>query len=198
MQFIAHRINSCDLLAGVPENYGVEIDVRDFQSELVLHHDPFCNGELLEKFLTAYRHKTLILNIKSEGIEWRVRELLQKYNISDYFFLDSSFPMIVKLFAQGETKTCIRVSEYESIETALNMQDRASWVWVDCFNGQHLDKYSCQLLRDAAYKICLVSPVLLGRQDEINQFGESLLEQGIKPDAICCKLQNARFWQDLF
>ena len=66
-------------LRKIPKNYGVEIDVRDYKEKLILNHDPFKNGENLENFLKAYKHGTLIINVKSEFIENRVIQLLKKY-----------------------------------------------------------------------------------------------------------------------
>ena len=56
----------------------------------------------------------MILNIKSERIEYKVLNLLQKYNINNYFFLDSSFPMIYQLSEEGEKNIAVRYSEFES------------------------------------------------------------------------------------
>ena len=41
MYFYSHRINSLDQLKNVDKNYGVEIDIRDYKSDLILSHDPF-------------------------------------------------------------------------------------------------------------------------------------------------------------
>lgn len=43
----------------------------------------------------------MILNVKSERIEHKILELLRKYNIKDYFFLDFTFPMIKILAENG-------------------------------------------------------------------------------------------------
>ena len=97
MQYIAHRVNQLEQLRELPTEYGAEIDLRDRAERLILQHDPFADGEDAEPFFANYKHGTLILNVKSERIEYRVLELLKKYSITDYFFLDSSLPMIVKL-----------------------------------------------------------------------------------------------------
>lgn len=87
MNFIAHRINTIDELKTIPFEYGVEIDIRDSNNRLILQHDPFKDGEDFDEYLKHYRHGILILNIKSERIEMKVLELIEKYNIKDYFFL---------------------------------------------------------------------------------------------------------------
>jgi hypothetical protein len=93
MHFIAHRVNTIKDLLNTPTEYGVEIDLRDFGEKLILQHDPFKDGESFEEYLKNYNHGTMILNIKSEGIETRVLKLIQQHNIKSYFFVDCSFPM---------------------------------------------------------------------------------------------------------
>ena len=124
MEFIAHRINTIEELLSLPNHYGVEIDLRDRGDRIILQHDPFKEGESFEEYLSHYKHKTLILNIKSERIEFKILELLKKYNIQNYFFLDSSFPMIYTLSEQGETNIAARFSEFESLESLLLIKDR--------------------------------------------------------------------------
>ena len=95
-QFICHRINNLKELQNINVNFGVELDLRDDHksNKIILAHDPFVEGEEFEKYLKSYNHNTLILNIKSERIELQCLRLLSEYNITNYFFLDSSFPMI--------------------------------------------------------------------------------------------------------
>lgn len=77
---IFHRINRLDQLHNVQNsvspsiNFGIEIDVRYHENNLVLHHDPLNhhinNPILLKDFLKIYNFTgPLILNIKTEGIE---------------------------------------------------------------------------------------------------------------------------------
>ncbi|MCX7997545.1 MAG: hypothetical protein N3A69_01155, partial [Leptospiraceae bacterium] len=73
MEFIAHRINTLSELKNLPSGIGVELDLRDGPREkLILQHDPFKDGEDFEIFLSHYVNRgTLILNIKSERIEFK-------------------------------------------------------------------------------------------------------------------------------
>lgn len=86
MNFIAHRVNTIEELNKLPVNYGVEIDLRDSGDKLILQHDPFTDGEDFETYLQLYRHGTMIINSKSERIEHKALELLNSYQITDYFF----------------------------------------------------------------------------------------------------------------
>jgi len=192
--FIAHRINTLDELKKLPTEYGVELDLRDSGNDLILQHDPFSDGEKFSDYLKHYNHGTMILNIKSERIEHRVLELLEEYNISDYFFLDSSMPMIYLLSKLGEKKSAVRFSEIESIETVLLMADKIDWVWVDCFSRLPIDFSSYQQLKDAGLKLCLVSPELQGRPEDIISYKDYLMAEGIIFDAICTKQHNIKVW----
>ena len=103
MEYIAHRINTVAMLCDLPQEYGVEIDLRDdLEGKIYISHDPYVSGEYFEDYLKEYKHGTMILNIKSERIELQALQLLKKYGIQKYFFLDSSFPMMYLLSSQGE------------------------------------------------------------------------------------------------
>jgi len=195
---IAHRINSTHELTTVPTSCGIEIDLRDYGSDLILAHDPFSKGELFEHFLSNYKHSFIILNIKSERIEWRVLELLDRYRVRNYFFLDSSFPMIVAMSNTGENKIALRFSEFECLDTIRQMHKHIQWVWVDCFNKTPLNCATYSELIHLGLKICLVSPELQGRPNEVNSHIDYFQQQGIKPDMVCTKLHHFKKWQILF
>ena len=67
MKIIAHRINKIEQLQALPNEYGAE--VRSKGSQLIIHHDPFSDGEDFEEWINHYKHDTLILNVKEEGLE---------------------------------------------------------------------------------------------------------------------------------
>ena len=194
MDITIHRVNTTKELIKVPTEYGVEVDVRDHKDNLILQHDPFKDGELFESYLQLYNHGILIINIKSERIEYAVLELLKKYHIQNYFFLDSSFPMIHSLITQGEKNIAIRYSEYESIETVVNMKNMVSWVWVDCFTHLPLNNEIYKRLKETKLKLCLVSPDLLGRGDDISKYREYLGKNNMRFDAVCTKVYNVNKW----
>jgi hypothetical protein len=195
-RYIAHRINTKAQLEKIDEKFGVEIDIRDYNNNLILQHDPFVNGEDFENWIKIFHHNTLILNIKSERIEFRVLELLKKYHIDNYFFLDSSFPMIFTLSSQGERNIAVRYSEFEPIEYTLALGKRSTWVWVDCFTKMPLSRSEYELLKKNGKKLCLVSPDLVGRPEDIESYREELDKKGIVFDAICVKYNNISRWCD--
>jgi hypothetical protein len=195
MLFIAHRVNTVSELEKIPIHFGVELDLRDRGDDLILAHDPFSMGECFKNYLKVYNNAFIILNVKSERIEYRVLEFMKHYSLEKYFFLDCSFPMIYKLSSEGEHRLALRFSEFESIDTILAMQGKASWVWVDCFTKLPINQTNYQLLKSAGFKLCLVSPELQGRNQDIEDYGQYLLEHNLQFDAICTKSYNIERWQ---
>ena len=195
MKFIAHRINTISELQELSPEFGVEIDLRDHSDgHIHIAHDPFMAGEDFEDYLKEYAHGTMILNIKSERIEPKILELLEKFGINDYFFLDSSFPMIQNLVTNGESKIALRFSEFEGMDTLRAMKGKVDWVWVDCFTKLPLDYELFSELKNLGYKLCLVSPELQGRDNDIEEYKTYLNQNGIHFDAICTKAYNINRW----
>jgi hypothetical protein len=189
MKLISHRRNTLGELAATPVTLGVEVDIRSQGDRLVIHHDPFVEGEPFDDWIAAYRHGTLILNVKEEGLEKRLLDLMARHGIDDFFFLDQSFPFLVKWARAGERRCAVRVSEFESVDTALTLAGKVDWVWVDCFTRFPLDEADARRLTSAGFKLCLVSPELQGRpaEDEIPALRRQLLSLNIDPHAVCTK-----------
>ena len=195
MLFCCHQINTAFELAKIPSQYGIEVDLRDnLQGEIFLAHDPFVEGELFDDFLKVYNHSFIILNIKSERIEYKTLELLQKYNITNYFFLDSSFPMIYKMSNEGETNIAVRFSEFEGLDTVLSMKCKVDWVWVDCFTRNPLTFKNFELLKAAGFKLCFVSPELQNQPQKIEVYRDFFIKENIQFDMICTKSYNIQKW----
>ena len=197
MIIISHRRNTIAELVNTEKKYGVEVDIRTNNNELIIHHDPFADGENFEEWLNYYNHDTLILNIKEEGLEARLLDLMKSKEINNFFFLDQSFPFIVKWMKQGMTKSALRFSEYESVYTALSLKDQVDWIWVDCFNVFPLSKEDYSRLKEANFKLCLVSPELQGRDsvDEIIEIHKYLEDNLMNIDAVCTK--KIHLWEQL-
>lgn len=189
MNLISHRRNTTEELLATPREYGIEVDIRSNNGQLVIHHDPFTHGENFEQWLKHYCHGTLILNVKEEGLEARLIDLMKQHAITDYFFLDQSFPFLIKWSNLGERHCAVRVSEFESIETALTLAGKIDWVWVDCFTKFPLSEQDAKRLQATGFKLCLVSPELQGRpaNTAIPELAKLLVERHITVDAICTK-----------
>ncbi|MBL1418931.1 MAG: hypothetical protein COC24_000320 [Alphaproteobacteria bacterium] len=210
MQYINHRINTVEQLKNVPLENGIELDIRYHNDDLVLHHDPFNHHqnpklEKFEDFLAQWKHKgPMILNVKTEGVEMQCIELMNKFNIKNWFFLDLSMPFFA-IYAEKAIQQeidgfeidnlAVRFSEREAIEYALGFAGKAKWVWVDCFTHLPLNADNHAQLINAGYKICLVSPELQGHDlSDIQKFKQQLQDNGIQIDAVCTKKPN--LWGD--
>ena len=198
IEYISHRVNKKSDMLATPDEIGVELDVRDdLGGRLYMEHDPFKDGEDFEEYLKAYHCGTMIINVKSERIELKIKELLERYPIKDYFFLDSTFPMLKLLSDRGEHNLAVRFSEYEGMDTVRHMQGRAKWVWVDCFTQFPLDRQTAEEMHSMDYRICIVSPELQGQEEKITAYARFIKENHIQIDAVCCKYRNIALWRRL-
>ena len=164
---VNHRVNTIEKLKSTPKECGVEIDLRPYCDRVILHHEPFEDGENFEDFLEAYDHRLLILNVKSEGIEEKVLQIVNKFNIENYFFLDVTPPFMFKMINKGISEMAVRFSEFESIETCLNLKNKVDWVFIDNLTRLPVENNSFHILKEY-FKLCIVSPELLHR-DEVEE-----------------------------
>jgi hypothetical protein len=199
MKFIAHRINTIAQLELLPPGAGAEIDVRDYGNQLILQHDPFTGkGELLEDFLAASQSVSrLILNVKSEGIEYRIVEMLKTSCITSWFFLDSSFPVMYRMTLDGVRNFAVRISSAEGTGLAENMKGLAEWIWADFLGEPSLDSETCSYLKSLGYKICLVSPGITGMNHRLEWYISVLFSEKIIPDAVCARADEYPLWKPL-
>ena len=102
--------------------------------------------------------------------------------------------MIWLLSNQGEKNIALRISEAEGIDTARNMAGKVEWIWVDCFSKIPISKKEADELKSLGYKLCLVSPELQGRNEDIEKYKADIANDGIEFDAICTKKYNIGRW----
>ncbi len=189
MKIIIHRCNTSKDLKLVNLAYGVEIDIRSYGGKLILHHDPYVQGEDFNDWIKEYKHAQLILNVKEEGLEDKILKILTEHKVKNYFFLDQSFPFLIKYSNLGEKNCAARISEFESIETLINLQKKIKWVWVDCFTKFPLSNSDIKILKKMSFNICIVSPELQKRDsnNEILNFINEIRDLDLLPDAVCTK-----------
>ena len=202
MEIIKHRINSIENLQKCSSVYGAEIDVRYHNNSLVLDHDPFHgkSAQKLKSFLANYNLEgILIINLKTEGIERSCIDLLQANKIKKWFFLDMSQPYLVKFslkaneYLINKDNLAVRFSEFEPIEYALSFSGKVGWVWVDRFQETALTVNACERLKEAGFKLCLVSPELHGHDKKVvTEYINEISSLNI--DAVCTKFPN--MWKD--
>jgi hypothetical protein len=144
--------------------FGLEIDIRDFQGNLVISHDIGNSDSInLEVFFHWYvefgNESPLALNIKSDGLSILLREVLNKFKIENYFVFDMSVPD-TKIYLDHQMKTYSRQSEQEQSPIFYN---DVCGIWLDAFDGEW---YSLELIQahlNLKKAIAIVSPELHGR-----------------------------------
>jgi hypothetical protein len=144
--------------------FGIETDVRDQVSRLVVSHDP-PNGDalpleaLFEVWCNSEPSSRLAINIKSDGLQSAIKSLLAEYGIENYFVFDMSVPDSLAYCKKG-LNVFTRQSEYEREPPFLEM---ASGVWIDEFESHWI---TCDVIQSHLRKdkdVCIVSPELHGR-----------------------------------
>jgi len=197
MIYIEHRKNQKELLAKVPSQHGVEMDLRSLITEpgsLLVTHDAFSQGDdfraWAQEFKRAGLQGPLVLNTKEDQLEETIFSVLAQEGLEQYLFLDTAFPTFIKYWQRGlGHRFMLRMSKYETFSNLEMFKGSVQWVWVDCFHGEALD---ISLVERAArdFKLCLVSPELQGHslESKVKEF----LPLAPLMSAICTK--NPNFW----
>ncbi len=194
MQIIIHRVNTIKQLKTIPNKYGVEIDVRETKGQLILNHEAFGTGDLLEKYLKHYGHAFIIFNIKEAGIEAKVIELAKKHNIKKYFLLDVEAPYLYRAsHKEGIRNLAVRYSEVEPIETLEYYRGKVDWVWIDTVSQLPIDKKIIEKLK--GFKTCLVCPERWGRPEDIFVYKEKMKKFGFSPTAVMTAFSTVVDWE---
>ncbi len=188
MQIIRHRTNRLADLALLDRSWGAEIDIRSRNGRLILSHDPHKNGEPFDRFVQSFSRRgqqgPLVLNTKEDGLEEEILKTLKRFQVNNYFFLDTTVPTTVRLAVKGNLPYfAVRASEFEPVEAALRFKNRVDWVWVDCFSGRPAPVSMIRKLA-AHFRVCLVSPELPGYPLSAIRRFKGL---GLISDAVCTK-----------
>lgn len=183
LEIIKHR----HLSIPMPDyEFGVEIDVRDYNEILVISHDiPNEKCISLEKFFRNINPNILLaINIKSSGIQQKLLNLLKKYKIENYFTFDWSTPELLHAI-KNNLNCAFRVSEYEK-----NIVPQCKWVWVDAFHSIWYNEEYLMSLKNMGLKLALVSPELHNRTNELERI--RMIVDKINVDAVCTDMPE--FW----
>jgi glycerophosphoryl diester phosphodiesterase len=180
--------------------FGTETDIRDLNGELVISHDPptiDCQYLTVADFFKIYKiwgdGLQLALNIKSDGLQRKLMQLIIDFNITNYFVFDMSIPDTIG-FIKNNTKFFTRQSEYE-IDPAFYTQ--ADGVWLDEFNGHWIDDEVIQKHIKNGKKVCIVSPELHKRAYNIewDNYKNIFLKDSEHKISICTDLpEKANFF----
>lgn len=168
--------------------FGTETDVRDYKGELVISHDIADEKSILVKDLFEIYSKydnilPLALNIKADGLQIKLKQLLEEYNIMNYFVFDMSVPDGLGYLKQN-IKAFTRESEYEKTPS---FYDEACGIWLDEFKGHWIEKKIIENHIKNNKQICIVSSDLHKRdyKKEWQHYKEIEEELGINNLLIC-------------
>jgi hypothetical protein len=193
MEIILHKINTINELQRVDSNFGVEIDVRAYGSDLILNHEPYENGDKLIDYLNEYRHGTIIINIKESGIEDDVLDLITgRHNIKNYFLLDVELPYLINASKAGQRNIAVRFSEMESIDSVKYFINKVDWVWIDTITDLPIYEQNRSTLN--SFKKCLVCPERWGRPNDIESYKDRLKMMNFTLDAVMTDRKYAKLW----
>jgi hypothetical protein len=146
--------------------FGTETDIRDFKGGLVISHDiPNEDCMNIDDFFRIYKNYanpdlTLALNIKSDGLQLKLKEKLIEFEIEKYFVFDMSIPDTIG-YIKNNVITFSRQSEYETIPAFYN---ESRGIWLDGFNSIWFDdKIILNHIKEGK-KVAIVSPELHKRK----------------------------------
>lgn len=164
---------------------GLETDVRDYKGQLVVSHDiPNENSISMETFLNLYKsigdNLYLALNIKSDGLQSVLSDLIQQFEVKNYFVFDMSVPDGLN-YLRKNMNVFTRQSEFETTPSFYN---EAEGVWLDEFNSHWITDEVIKKHLMAEKKICIVSPELHGRSYNEEWRMYKKIEQELKPEAM--------------
>jgi hypothetical protein len=167
--------------------YGTETDFRDYKGEVVISHDMASEESIkasvfFEIYNSFEQKNTLALNIKADGLQKPMLELLKRYEIKHYYAFDMSIPDTLG-YLRKEIPFLSRQSEYEQVP---NLYDSCVGIWLDCFEKIW---YSEELIKNHLKNnksVTFVSPELHKRNPE--EFWNFLKFSGFSklPNLILC------------
>jgi len=160
-----NTINS--LIYAHNEGFGVELDLRDRESQIVISHDiPSRKSELFVNYLNELKankynnNTTIAINIKADGLSNKIKEIINKYNISNYFTFDMSNPEML-CYNNNGLNFFTRISEYEMSPV---LEKEAMGVWLDSFENEWYSIEDINMLVSSGKILCIVSAELHGRR----------------------------------
>lgn len=171
MKIISHRgywneiikkNSSESFLHSFKNGFGTETDIRDYHGKIVISHDIPEQDNLVsfDSFLEMYSkyanlsiEMPLALNVKSDGLQMKAKNILQKYNIENYFFFDMSIPDHIG-YIKANLNTYTRQSEYEKEPVFYN---DSYGIWLDAFENQWYDAELINYHLNSLKKVAIVS-----------------------------------------
>ena len=176
--------SSTALSKAFANGFAIETDVRDFQGQLVVSHDP-CIDSSAQPFSDLFSsNKRIAINIKSDGLSESINKHLDHIISSQSFIFDCSFPELLRYKRLG-IPHAMRLSEYEK-----ELPWTPDYIWLDAFESDWWleDVQTHQLMKKIPTVI--VSPELHKRDhQQVWNKAKSLRQSGLEV-SICTDFPN--------
>jgi hypothetical protein len=144
--------------------FGIETDLRLDRGDLVLSHDHPAGGEMraeeLADLVTGCPGPPMLaLNIKEDGLQAYVTDLVARLAPVRWFCFDMSVPDTVACLDAG--LPCW--ARHSDVEPQPVLYEQADGVWLDGFDGEWWTEDTIAKHLAMGKKVCVVSPELHGR-----------------------------------
>lgn len=160
------------LFEAIRMGFGIETDVRDSNSELVISHDLPKGTEpdfrdLLEFVLGLEAKPVIAFNVKADGLASFLKPFLASSLPDGSFFFDMSAPETL-LYQKADLPTAVRISEYENPPDWERLRTRSSkTIWLDCFDSDWWLDVAASDLVPVDWTVYIVSSELHGREPDL-------------------------------
>jgi hypothetical protein len=153
------------LRRAIDEGFGIETDLRDLDSRLVISHDlpsekhfPLSFEWLLDQISSTALGGRIALNIKADGLSELIYSTIvsKGIDINKFFAFDMSVPDAIA-YLKTPIHTYTRLSNYECEPAFL---EKAHGVWIDDFDGSCPQIEYAKGLIDKGFRVSIVSPEL--------------------------------------
>lgn len=194
---IIHKVNTIEKLKTVPQNYGVEIDIRFENNNLYLSHDLIADKASkcsLESFLLEYNHEFIVANIKDTGIESDVIQAISQ-TTNNFFLLDFEIPFLFHKNKKIKKYLSTRYSIFEQTSKESEVINYVDWIWVDTFSDFPINEININNLPNL--KKCLVSPERWGREGDISKIVKFMHKHKINFELIMTDLNMVDIWSKM-
>ena len=141
--------------------FGIEIDIRDSNGELVISHDmPAIGAMKLDEFVRLYVEfpvaVPIALNVKADGLYSPLSQSISRAGFNSAFVFDMSVPDIRGYLAE-QIPIFTRLSEQEPYPAFF---EESQGVWLDAFESEWYDATVIQELLKKNKQVAIVSPEL--------------------------------------
>ena len=102
--------------------------------------------------------------------------------------------MIRNLIKKKENRIACRVSDYEDIQTSINLKKKIKWIWFETRKPLRKSFSKLKKLKSNKFKICLVSPDLHKKRLKLYKKDINYIKKHKLVDAVCSKFKNFKYW----